>query len=95
MTGNAEQAGTGRLCVEIVEAVASEAGVDPLALSPPLYDVVDTDALHRLIATGTNVSVGFDYAGYAVAVDGDGAVTVEGDEPTDPPMVDTAGGETP
>jgi len=85
-----------RLCVDIVEAVAAEAGADPLALSPPLYDVVDTEALGRLVASGADITVEFDYAGYIVTVDGDGAVTVDGSETAETQRaVDTPRGETP
>ncbi|AEH35730.1 HalOD1 output domain-containing protein [Halopiger xanaduensis] len=34
--------------VRVVEAIAAAEGVDPAALEPPLYDVLDPDALDTL-----------------------------------------------
>ena len=69
------------LIVRIVERIAEREGVDPIELSPPLHDVVDTEALESLFAsdapTGANASVTFTYRGYTVRVDGSGAVHVD------------------
>ena len=66
----------------IVDAVSDAEGCDPLAL-PPLWDVIDPEALDRLFAPTRAGSprvgrVDFGYAGYAVGVDrdADAAVTV-------------------
>lgn len=59
----------------IVEAVATRSGTDPLALEPPLYRVVDTDALERLLESGFGGDVTFEYAGHTVLVSDDGSVT--------------------
>ncbi|WP_252699659.1 HalOD1 output domain-containing protein [Natronosalvus vescus] len=66
----------------VVEAVAEAEGVDPLELSPPLYDVIDPDALDQVFAPTSMESrmegeVTFSYNGYEVTVCGDGYVTVE------------------
>jgi hypothetical protein len=67
----------------IVRAVAAAEGVDPAELSPPLYDVVDTDAVDALFASGgsqpppVGTRVSFTYNGYRVRVEGDGEVSVE------------------
>lgn len=64
----------------VVEAVAGEAGVDPIALDS-LYETLDPDALNALFDdTGTNqqdsVRVTFEYAGYQVTVSEGGTVEV-------------------
>lgn len=60
---------------EIVERVATQEGVDPISLDPPLHAAVDTDALSTLFAKGehhgdTTLTVQFTYHGYRVTVDG-------------------------
>jgi len=72
------------LCEKIVSAVARAEGVDPLAVSPQLYDVVDPDSLERLFEhspADTDVTVSFTYGDWNVQVDG-GTVTVTGDAET-------------
>ena len=56
-------------------------GVDPVDLTPPLYDAIDTDALDKLVATTStspqaDLDVTFTYQGYNITV-ADGGVTVE------------------
>ena len=67
--------------VEVVEAVAAEKGVDPLALEPPLYDVLDPEALDALygspVDSGATLRVRFSYAGCTVVVDAEGRIDVE------------------
>ena len=63
---------------EIIERVAEASDVDPCEL-PPLYNVVDTDALETLIDADPEteeVRVSFDYGGYRVSVTGSGAVSL-------------------
>lgn len=73
---------TGELGVRIVTEVAAREGVDPAALTPPLHDVIDPDALDALFAsTPTNrrngqASVSFTYNGYRVTVTGQGEISV-------------------
>lgn len=38
----------GRVCEAVVLAVSRVRDVDPLEINPPLYDVIDPDALERL-----------------------------------------------
>lgn len=61
----------------VVEAVAATTGVDPLALEPPLYDVVDPEALDTLLESG-GTAVSFEYDGHAVRVEETGRVYVDG-----------------
>lgn len=72
--------GTGHLppSVAVIEAVAAKEDTDPMALEPPLNDIVDPDALDRLCAgESMNGFIVFSYCGYTVTVDADGGVTVE------------------
>lgn len=65
----------------VVRAVAAVRGREPTAL-PPLYDVVDPDALDRLVGgppgheADGSVRVAFVYAGTTVSVDGTGRIQV-------------------
>lgn len=78
MNGTAADERMDRISVEIVDAIANSTGTDPLALDPPLYDVVDTDALDRLVEQGSSTRIEFGYAGHTVVVDADGVVSVDG-----------------
>ena len=60
----------------VVRAIATEAGVPPSALDPPLYEVVDPDALERLFRD-TVGELSFDYGEYVVTVDSDDTITVQ------------------
>lgn len=59
----------------IAEQVARREGTSPTGLTP-LYDVVDPDALQRVIdsAADADVRVELTYSGYVVTVAGDGSV---------------------
>ena len=65
----------------VVEAVAAERGVDPLSLKPPLYEVLDPEALDALCdrpkRTGAPVRITFSYAGCTVIVDTNGSIVVD------------------
>lgn len=60
----------------ILDAVAEKEGTSPREFHQPLYDVVDADALDRLVDGKLNGHVQFQYLGYRVTVDGDGAISV-------------------
>ncbi len=82
---------TQSLCVSVIRAVAEVAAVDPLALQPRLYDVIDPDALEKLVGTpirdGT-VAVTFRLSQYEVTVTQCGTITVRdetADTALDPP----------
>lgn len=62
----------------IVEAIADKEGLDPVELTPPLYEVIDPDALERIFAdTSTVGSVTFTYENYEVTVRSDDHISVE------------------
>lgn len=66
----------------VVERIAAEEGTDPTEL-PPLYGSIDPDALDDFFSRGratdaqSSGRVRFRYAGYDVAVRGDGDVTLD------------------
>ena len=62
----------------IISAVAAASGTDPLDL-PPLYEVIDPDALNLVLTSRQDTAVDrldFQYAGYEVVVLGSGEVHV-------------------
>ena len=68
--------------VAVVRAVAAREDVQPVQLTPPLHDAVDTDALDALFRSidpgdaESNVRVEFPYRGHTVLVEGPGQVVV-------------------
>ena len=72
--------GNDKISIDVVETIAAVTGDDPLAMSPPLYEVVDTDALDTLYERGADVCVEFEYNGHQVVIDDDQTVTVDGRE---------------
>jgi hypothetical protein len=62
----------------VVDALADATGTDPVALDPPLYEVVEPDALDAVVASSDDLSVSFDYGDHRVVVHADGSVTVGG-----------------
>lgn len=66
------------MCSVLVEAIAEGAGTDPATMSPPLYSVVDLEALAALVDSPADVTVTFGYDGREVVVLGDGSIRVDG-----------------
>lgn len=63
---------------EVVEKVAEVEDVDPLELTPPLYEVINPDALENLFANSQAFGkVIFNYNGCEVSVFSDGHVSVK------------------
>ena len=64
---------------QIVDAVAEAEGVEPVTLDPPLAEVVDPDAVERLVenSTASDLEVRFAYRGHDVVVDESGRVQVD------------------
>lgn len=81
-TPSAEVDATENLSETIVHLIADLEGVDPVELTPPLYSVVDPDALESLFdtpASDTSQPSGyasFHYCGYKIRVDSDGEITI-------------------
>lgn len=75
---------TGDVCTEIALRVAEEVGTPPEELQPPLYDLVNPDALEALLrADGDRAfdgSIAFEAYDCTVTVDGDGRIEVEATE---------------
>lgn len=64
---------------QIVDAVAEAEGVEPVTLDPPLAEVVDPDAVERLVegSTASDLEIRFTYRGHDVVVDDSGRVQVD------------------
>ncbi len=63
----------------VLDALAEEAGVDPVELSPPLANVVDPDALDALLERAdpdADLVVRFEYQDREVVARADGGVDV-------------------
>lgn len=61
----------------VIETIAEKAGRSSMEL-PCLYDVIDPEALDRLISsTNSAGSVTFQYNGFVVTVDGDGRLGID------------------
>lgn len=64
----------------IIQAVASVTDVDPLSLEPRLYDVIDPDALERLVSNGNPdnlVRVSFEFGQQLVTITNDSELIVQ------------------
>ena len=63
---------------EVIKTVAEVKDVDPLEVTPPLYEVVDPDALESLIINDRTLGkVIFNYSGCEVSVFSDGYISVK------------------
>ena len=65
----------------VVEAIARREDISATELSPPLYDVIDTDALDALLSRestleNNSVRISFEYQGYDVSVESGSVVEV-------------------
>ncbi|WP_225336600.1 HalOD1 output domain-containing protein [Halomicrobium urmianum] len=63
----------------VLDAIADEAGVDPVELTPPLADAVDPEALDALLERAdpdVEVAIRFEYQEYEVVARADGGVDV-------------------
>lgn len=62
----------------VVRAIAEAADVDPIEITPPLYEAIDPDALDRLFNDASTIEkVAFRYNGHDVTVFAGGNVSVE------------------
>lgn len=63
----------------VIEAIADAEGIDPPELTPPLFEVLEPEALDTLFARNQALGkVIFNYNGYEVSVFPDGFVSIEG-----------------
>lgn len=71
--------GPSSVTVQIVSAIAEREGVDPVAIEPPLYEVIDPDALTAITKAdpAAELTLSFTYAGYRVTVTVDGEPVVD------------------
>lgn len=63
---------------QIIEALATVVDSDPLSMTPTLYEVIDPDALDKLLDSDRKVEVQFEYNGHTVVADSDGNISVDG-----------------
>lgn len=80
MGGNFDDSVDGRdtenVAIRIVSRVAEEEGVDPMDL-PPIYGVIDTEALEKLTREPSVVGpIRFGYNGWTVEVESGGNVSL-------------------
>lgn len=73
----------------VVEEIATAKSASPAELTPPLYEVIDPEALNAVLRSspGDDVTVTFEYQGLEVAVSDADTVSVEtaNDGATEPP----------
>ena len=65
----------------VVEAVAQKEGISPSEVSPPLYSVVDPEALDALVQPETDsdtdrIEIRFTYLGYVIRVQNGSEVSI-------------------
>lgn len=74
-----QRPGKDPLSTAILSEVAAREGVDPIDVSPPIYTVIDPDALEKLFSGGTGgfTSVEFTYADHRISIRGDDVVRIE------------------
>ena len=73
---NTDEHAFDRTLCAIVDALSEAEGTTPEDLSPPLFSVVDVDALERLLDRGEQVIVQFRYNDHLVTVDDNGSIVV-------------------
>ncbi|WP_266074884.1 HalOD1 output domain-containing protein [Haladaptatus caseinilyticus] len=59
----------------VIRAIAEKKGCEPANLTPPLYDVLDPDALDAMYGRSSPRTV-FEYAGYQVTIHPNESITV-------------------
>jgi hypothetical protein len=74
----------GSVSEKVIRAVAEAEGINPRVVTPPLYEVVDPEALDRIFqpSTGsgpTNGNLTFSYSGHQITVGENGEVMVYSD----------------
>lgn len=68
--------------LSILEAIAERDGSAASTMEPPLYEIVDPDALDQLLGgngrdTQPPVTVRFEYAGHRIVAGSDGTLEIE------------------
>jgi hypothetical protein len=66
-----------RLSYRVVEAIADAMDTDVIDLEPPLYSVIDPDALELVFAGSQSVAVRFKYNEQIISVDADRTITID------------------
>lgn len=81
MSSHPQHLASDSVTAELVQAIATERDTDPTELEPPLYTVVDTEALNDLFAPTKHGprkgQISFSYCGQRVTVRSDDGVEIE------------------
>jgi len=66
------------LSEQIIREVAAEEGVDPVELTPPLFEVIEPDALDALYTNSdARPEITFTWQGYTISTDSEGRVSID------------------
>lgn len=81
MSSHPQHLASDSVTAEITQAIAAQRDMDPTELEPPLYTVVDTEALNDLFSTTKHGprcgQISFSYCGQRVTVRSDDGVEIE------------------
>ena len=66
------------ISLRVVESLAAAREIEPLDMDPPLFDVIDPEALDRLFRSDAECRVTFEYEGHEVVVRNDGRISIDG-----------------
>ncbi len=65
------------LSEQIIREVAAKEGVDPIELTPPLFAVIEPDALDALYANSDDrPEITFTWQGYTISADSEGRIQI-------------------
>ena len=74
----AEVTEEGHVSQKVIEAIAEAEETDPVELTPPLYEVIDPEALTNLFTNNRTVGkIVFNYNSHEVSVFSDGYISVK------------------
>jgi len=63
---------------QIIREVAAKEGVDPVEITPPLFAVIDPDAVDALYANSdARPEITFTWQGYTISADSKGRVSID------------------
>lgn len=78
--------GTETVTYRVATKIANREGIEPLELSPPLFEAIDPEVLEALVSDTSSrerredIYLQFPYYGYVITVKGNGEVDISTDE---------------
>ena len=74
------------ISTRVIREIAGREGIDPIDVTPPLYEVIDPEALDSLFHPGassntSNGTIRFSYSGYRVTVQSTGHISIAPETP--------------